>query len=94
MLEELIVSGRIVDIMIGFVIVEVAGLILYRRFTGRGVAPYSLLVNVGAGGSLMLALRAVYTEASWTVVATCLVSSLVFHALDIADRWQQEKAKP
>jgi hypothetical protein len=94
MLEELITSGRIVDIMIAFVIVEVAVLMLYRRISGRGVVPYSLLVNVGAGGSLMLALRAVYAEANWTVIAACLVSSLVFHTLDIADRWQQEDVKP
>jgi hypothetical protein len=80
--------------MIVFVIVEVTALILYRRTSGRGVVPYSLLVNVGAGGSLMLALRAVYAEANWTIVAACLVSSLVFHTLDIADRWHRDDTKP
>ena len=88
MLEDLIISGRIVDIMIVFVIVEVIVLLVYERFTGRGVAPYSLLVNVGAGGSLMLALRAVFSEADWTIIAACLVASLVFHALDILQRWR------
>jgi hypothetical protein len=88
MLQELVTSGRIVDIMIAFVIIEVVVLLVYRRVRGRGVAPYSLLVNIGAGGSLMLALRAVMSDASWAAVAACLVSSLVFHSLDIVDRWQ------
>ncbi len=88
MLEDLVTSGRIVDIMIVFVIIEVVLLLGYERATGRGVAPYSLLVNVGAGGSLMLALRAVFSEADWTIVAGCLVASLVFHTLDIRQRWR------
>ena len=88
MLEDLILSGRIVDIMIAFIVVEVVLLLVYERATGRGIAPYSLLVNVGAGGSLMLALRAVFSEADWTVIAACLVASLVFHTLDTLQRWK------
>ena len=88
MLQELVTSGRIIDIMIAFVIIEVVVLLVYWRVRGRGVAPYSLLVNIGAGGSLMLALRAVMSDASWAAVAACLVSSLVFHSLDTVDRWQ------
>ena len=88
MLKDLILSGRIVDIMIVFVVVEVLLLLVYERVTGRGVAPYSLLVNVGAGGSLMLALRAVFSEADWTIIAACLVASLAFHTLDILERWR------
>lgn len=93
MLEDLITSGRIVDIMIAFVIIEVVVLLAYERVSGRGVAPYALLVNVGAGGSLMLALRAVYSEADWTIVAACLVAALVFHTLDIIQRWQSGPAE-
>ncbi len=88
MLEDLILSGRIVDIMIAFIVVEVVLLLVYERATGRGIAPYSLLVNVGAGGSLMLALRAVFSEADWTVITACLVASLVFHTLDTLQRWK------
>lgn len=93
MLEDLISSGRIVDIMIIFVIIEVALLLIYERTTGRGIAPYPLLVNIGAGGSLMLALRAVFSDADWTVIAGCLVASLVFHTLDLLQRWQSGSAR-
>lgn len=87
MLEELIASGRIVDIMLAFVAVEVVLMLVYRRRTGRGIAPTPLLLNVGAGGSLMLALRAVLAGAGWPWVAACLVGALVFHIADLAQRW-------
>jgi len=89
MLEELIRSGRIVDIMIAFVVIEIVALLVYRRLTGRGVPTYSLLVNIGAGVSLMLALKAVFVGAAWTIVAACLLGALVFHTLDVAQRWQK-----
>ena len=89
MLEELITSGRIVDIMLGFVVLEVAAILVYRRLRGGGIPPSKLLVNIGAGGSLMLALLAVFRSAHWTVVAGCLVLSLVFHVADLAIRWER-----
>ncbi len=91
MLEELITSGRIVDIMLGFVVLEVAAILIYRRLSGGGIPPSKLLVNIGAGGSLMLALRAVYADAHWTVVAGCLVLALVFHVSDLATRWEKPR---
>ncbi|MEO1247374.1 MAG: hypothetical protein AAFX56_16935 [Pseudomonadota bacterium] len=88
MLQELITSGRIVDIMLAFVVLEVALLLGYRQITGRGIAPRWLLINIGAGGSLMLALRAVFVEADWKIVAACLIAALVFHVADLAQRWR------
>ena len=88
MLQELIESGRIVDIMLIFVILEVALLLGYRWVTGRGIPARWLLINIGAGGSLMLALRAVYADASWWIVAGCLIAALVFHVADLAQRWR------
>lgn len=89
MLEALITSGRIVDIMIGFVVIEVAALLLYRRLRGGGIPPSKLFVNIGAGGSLMLALWAVFADAHWGIVAGFLVMSLVFHVADLASRWER-----
>ncbi len=94
MLEELITSGRIVDIMLGFVVVEVAALLLWRALRGSGIPPSRLLINIGAGGSLMLALRAVFADAPWTVVAGCLIAALVFHVADLATRWESPKDHP
>ena len=79
-LEQLIASGRIVDIMLGFFVLEIAALMLFR---GRQIRFLPLLANIGAGGSLMLALRASLTEAGWTWIAVWLIAALVFHVADL-----------
>jgi len=86
-IEALISSGRIVDIMILFVVIEVALVELSRRTRGRGLGTVPLLVNIGAGGSLMLALRASLVDSGWQWVAVFLVASLVFHVADLRVRW-------
>lgn len=88
-LHELIAGGRIVDIMVVFVVLEVIALIVYWKKTGKGVPTIPLLANVGAGGSLMLALGATLRDASTTAIAAFLVASLVFHTADIALRWRR-----
>lgn len=88
-LNDLIGSGRIVDIMVLFVVIEVIVLIVYWKRTGRGVPTIPLLANIGAGGSLMLALGATLKGMSTGVIAMCLISSLIFHLTDIAIRWQK-----
>lgn len=86
-LEQLVTSGRIVDLMLIFVVIEVMLLLFARRLLGRGIGPLPLLTNIGAGASLMLALRADLTGAGWTWVAGFLVAALVFHVSDLALRW-------
>ena len=88
-LSSIISSGRIVDIMVIFVVIEVLALVVYWRRTGRGVPTVPLLANVGAGGSLMLALGATLKGFETQVIALCLVSSLVFHFADLAIRWKR-----
>ena len=88
-LGALVESGRIVDLMGAFVALEIALLVLYWRRTGRGVPPLPLLLNIGAGGSLMLALRAVLTGATTLVIAACLLGALFFHVADLAQRWRR-----
>lgn len=88
-LEELVTSGRIVDLMLLFVVIEIVAILLIHRMTGAGIAAIPLLTNIGAGGSLMLALRADLTGSGWTWVAVFLVAALVFHVSDLALRWQR-----
>ena len=87
--ESLIDSGRIVDLMLAFIALEIAVIVWYRRRTGRGIAWVPLVVNAGAGASLMLAVRAVATGGTTMVVALCLLSALGFHMADLALRWQR-----
>ena len=82
-------SGRIVDLMALFVALEIVLLVVYWRRTGRGVPPLPLLLNIGAGGSLMLALRAVLVQSGTLAVAAWLLAALVFHVADLAQRWRR-----
>ena len=88
-LSNVISSGRIVDVMVLFIIIEVVALIVYWRRTGRGVPTIPLIANVGAGGSLMLALGATLKGYNTNVIALCLIASLVFHVTDLALRWKR-----
>jgi len=88
-LSDIISSGRIVDVMVVFVVIEVVVLIVYWCRTGRGIPTVPLLANIGAGGSLMLALGASLKGFDANIVALCLVSSLVFHLTDLAIRWKR-----
>lgn len=87
-LRDLILSGRIVDIMLALVALEVVVLLLVRRRHGA-VAPLTpLLANVGAGVALMVALRFALTDSTWLSISVCLLAALVFHGADVALRWQ------
>jgi hypothetical protein len=86
-MDALFQSGRIVDLIIGLMMIETAALIAYRRFTGRGIATAALLANMAAGGCLLLALRAALAGASWTLVAIPVAVALPLHLLDMRGRW-------
>lgn len=88
LLETLISTGRIVDIMLTVMALEVVAVTLYRRSRGGGIAFWPLMLNVGAGGSLMLALRASLTDAGYLAVSAFLILSLVFHVADQLGRWE------
>lgn len=87
-LEALITGGRIVDIMLVVVAIEVLALLAYRGVTGRGLGAVALLLNIGAGASLMVALKLVFDQAPWQWVAAALVASLAFHTADLVYRWR------
>ena len=86
-LENIIMSGRIVEVMLVFIVLEIVFVEVYRRRRGGGVSTVPLLVNIGAGGSLMLALRAALTDAGWQWIAAYLLAALAFHVADLAIRW-------
>ena len=87
MIEDLIASGRIVDLILGLVVVQFVALVLYRRATKRGPAPADIAFTLLAGAGLLLALRAALTGAGWISIAAYLVLALVAHLADLARRW-------
>ena len=86
-MHDLLVSGRIVDLILGLMVPEAIGLLALWRLTGNGVRPLPLLANLAAGGMLLLALRSVLTGGSPAMLGMFLLLSLVAHVVDLACRW-------
>jgi hypothetical protein len=89
-MSELFVSGHIVDLILGLVVLEAMAVTLYHRNTGLGVAPADLLSNLLSGVFLMLALRVALVQASWTWTALLLFAALLAHLADLLRRWKRQ----
>ncbi|MEL7311797.1 MAG: hypothetical protein AAFN07_09825 [Pseudomonadota bacterium] len=85
-------SGRIADVMLLVIALEVLVLSVYRWRSGRGLTIPTVVCNAGAGGSLMVALKLVWIGAKWQWIAMALIASLVFHSVDLAQRWRAAAA--
>ena len=85
--EPLFRSGRIVDLILVLLVMEVLVLFVVRRTTGAGPAALDMLMNNLAGAALLMALRAALTGAAWTAIAPWLIASLVAHLADLTRRW-------
>ena len=88
MTEMLFTNRHFVDAILVFMVVEGCVLIAYQRVTGRGIAPFSVVANLLAGGGILLALRA--TIAGWGIgaVAACMAVSFPPQLADLRWRWR------
>ena len=86
-MQQLVASGRIVDLILVLVAVElvVFGYIKARR--GSGITWRALLPNLLAGAALLLALRAAITGAAWPWIAAWLAAAGLAHVADLRVRW-------
>jgi hypothetical protein len=84
---EWILSGRIVDLILILVLIEIGFLAFWRRVTGRGFPLPDVIGNVIAGVFLLLSLRAALTDSPWAWVAAGLVAALIGHLYDLWRRW-------
>ncbi|MET0721402.1 MAG: hypothetical protein ABWY64_11290 [Tardiphaga sp.] len=86
-MAEWFASGRLVDLILALVVVEVIVLALYWRATRRGVPPADLLPNILAGAFLLLALRLSLGGFGWQPCCACLAAAGVAHLVDLRRRW-------
>ncbi len=80
----------IVDIAIGFTLVELAALLFYRRLTGRGLSPGDYVLNMLSGLCLMLAVSSVL-HSWWIGMALCLTASGLVHTSDMVLRLRRKR---
>jgi hypothetical protein len=87
-MSDLFASGRILDLILIFVVLEGVGLLLLHRVTGRGPAPGDIMPTLVSGLMLMLALRAAIADLRWEFIALPLGLALAAHLADLAIRWR------
>jgi hypothetical protein len=92
LVQWLIESGRIVDVALAVIAVEVVALATLRRALGRGPSVAAILWNAAAGASMLLALRAGLTGAGWTWTAGFFALALATHVVDVSLRWAGSRA--
>jgi hypothetical protein len=85
-MAEMFASGRIVDLILAFTVLEGIALAGYRRWTGRGLAAAGVARTLLPGMCLLLALRAALMGAWWGWIAACLLAALVTHLVDLGLR--------
>lgn len=86
-MAEFFASGRVVDLILGLMLLEGLALSVLWRRRGCGVLPLALWVNLAAGGAMLLAVRAALTGASWVWVWIPLLLALLMHLADLGARW-------
>ncbi|MEO1020505.1 MAG: hypothetical protein AAFY56_22885 [Pseudomonadota bacterium] len=87
MLESFVASGRVIDVVLAVLCLEIVGLYLWHRRTGRGPSLRVLLALALPGAFLMLALRIALTGGPATWLLILLVASFAAHLFDLRTRW-------
>lgn len=84
---ELFASGRIVDAIVVFMLIECAVLIALRNKSSSGISTAALTTNLLAGAALLLSLRAALIGSPWQMVSIWLLLALFAHVADLKMRW-------
>ncbi len=85
-LADIYQSPLVVDIAIGFIVLETLALWAFRQVTGRGLAIQDVLLTILSGLSLMLALRCALTPGLWPGMALFLITAGLAHGADMRAR--------
>ncbi|WP_462322031.1 hypothetical protein [Halochromatium sp.] len=91
-MAQLFASGKIIDIILMLVLVEMAALEIVYRITRRAPSLMQLLPNLAAGFLLLLSLRAAIADLSWYLIALPLGLALIAHGFDLMERWRSNEA--
>lgn len=83
-MAEFVASGRVVDLILLFLLLEAFIVVAWRRRTGRGPRLVDVGGQIASGAFLALAVRSALTDAPWTVTAAWLLASLPAHLWDLS----------
>lgn len=89
-MERLIASGRVVDLVLAVLALELVLAFLARgqlhALTRGRLSAVQLLVGALPGAAILLALRSALTGGPWQAIAGWLAVSFVLHLADLAAR--------
>jgi hypothetical protein len=86
-MQQLIESGRIADVILAIIMLELVGLLVLRHMLKRGPKLLDVIGTLLSGVFLIAALRSGITGAHWTITASFLLAALLSHVFDIWRRW-------
>lgn len=84
-MQEFLLSGQAVDLVLLVIALEFAGLLALRRRTWQRAAP-DLFFALMPGVLLLAALRLSLTGAEWQWIALAVAASFPFHVIDLVRR--------
>lgn len=76
-----------VDLVLAVLVLEILGLLFWRRRTGRGPTARQLFALALPGACLMLALRVALTDGPAGLLLVFLVAAFAAHLVDLRTRW-------
>lgn len=85
-MPQLLASGRLVDIAVFVIGLELAGLLLLRKRLAPGLRPMDLVGQLLAGAFLLLAVRTVVTGGDYRLTLLLLTASFPAHLFDLVRR--------
>ena len=86
-MQQLIDSGRIADVILAIIMLELFGLLALRCMLQRGPKIIDIFGTLLSGIFLIAALRSGITGTHWTITASFLLAALLAHVFDIWRRW-------
>jgi hypothetical protein len=84
----LLADGRILDWILGGMVLEAVCLVAIHRFLDRGIPPASVLPNLASGMCVILAMRLALGGAWWGFASAALLGALAFHVADLTVKWR------
>lgn len=91
-MAELFVTGHVVDCILLLMLVEFIALLLLRGRLRWNIPAVQLLIALGAGAALLLALRAALVRSPWQWIALWLIVALGMHLIDLNLRWMSRRS--
>ncbi len=87
-MAEFFASGRAIDVILFFMLLEAGLLLLLRLRYGRGPTPLGSMANLASGAMIMLAVRNALTGSDWQIIAVLLLAALAAHVTDLVLRFR------